>query len=400
MAPARHLSLLERKAIAPRLMLIESYLPVELRLHAGGAGADLVRLETRLRLDTNRESVASASGDHQALDAFAAALADRVRREALDRLSGRREPLFHSVLDSFAAVARGVSCATCAGGEVCRGLPRDDDLVERGGRCLAPLKELFDVAAQAAIRYYARFAPGTPSPVFRFHTRSTAGRPHDIDGMDAISIGGRARRRRDRGDVHCDVTLDVLVDGFDRGSYLAVLYVLLHECLIHGFEGLTDPALPSDYFAEGWMDSVAVQVLQEMVDGVAPVEDLRGRLRAPPEHVRVGRGLSQARAAYATGRKYAVYAAIGHAAANRMRDLLHRLTGDADAARTAFLRLSLGLNAMGASVEERRAFCLALAEPAGTRLGHRAEAEIARKVGGFLRGTIDASRLFHDVASF
>ena len=143
----------------------------------------------------------------------------------------------------------------------------DVENIEKVGRCIAPIKELFAAAFDLARQTYAAAA----APRVLLNTEALLKRPeHGLDlafsaATSDVSTGKPLTR---------EVSLKIHARSFDFRDYFAMLYVFFHEIFCHAFSGIPLAAdIDGEAFSEGWMDWVAAQTL---------VEALKTNLISPP----------------------------------------------------------------------------------------------------------------------
>jgi hypothetical protein len=180
------------------------------------------------------------------------------------------------MLQALARRAGGLSCKVCSGDRVCRGNSRDHSVVASGGHCIKHIADVFSNATTIAEAYYRRYARGfVGPPKLALFTSEVAAKPHDIP--IPIYLGGETRYEDDKGGPVSAVELRVAIRLLDWQSWLAVLYLFLHELVCHAYAGTAPPhrgrrELRSfDPFAEGWMDRICGMILEDVANAVPPV---------------------------------------------------------------------------------------------------------------------------------
>ena len=225
----------------------------------------------------------------------------------------------------------------------------DAQTVESRGECLSSVRELFTMALQVASNAYGGL--GVPPPAVRLSTG------HAPDLRSAVELHVNAVTEEGppsepTPDRSLDRTVQVIFDSrtFDIHDYLALPYVLLHECIAHAFCGAqidSPEATLSTAFHEGWMDQVAAEIIARSpeVAQLPGVDDYVGAM----ETVRAIRmdlrrhGVSSDVVSYCQGAR--AYEAFVQA-------LVY--VGNAnDLAREAARHFSLGLNASPINHEDR-----------------------------------------------
>jgi len=148
---------------------------------------------------------------------------------------------------------------------------------------------------------------------------------------------------------------------FDIPAYLSSLYALFHECLAHAFHAITPKlskragVLPEDRFVEGWMDWVAMKVLEEVLDGTGLV-NLPSSLRFLPQRRDHAQDLHRARTK-TTGTEISELAcqlSTGRSAAMKVFEILKNRGAECPDPWSSFLQLSFDLNMMSDFTEDQR----------------------------------------------
>jgi hypothetical protein len=173
------------------------------------------------------------------------------------------------------------------------------------------------------------------------------------------AVGGKTRYAPPRVAV-----LLLALPRFDWPTHLAVPYVLLHECLIHGVDG-TDGGAPDHYgdggaFAEGWMDAVVALVIRRALTDESPTGLVA---LGPPGEVRevatVADAFHRARMAHGRRNGRAARWLVGHQAFDQLYEALRAGAPHAEAEELA-IRFSVAVNGSTASHLERDALVYAL----------------------------------------
>src|SRR6266702_3331620 len=115
---------------------------------------------------------------------------------------------------------------------------------------------------------------------------------------------------------------------------------------------------PYDAFAEGWMDWVAYRIIEEIIDGRGVAAELRNEIYFPDEQLDLARQFHILRLdhEHKCRATYASQLAIGKSAARKFLHLLERLSKSNADAWQIFLQISLDLNMMLRSADERATF--------------------------------------------
>jgi hypothetical protein len=209
---------------------------------------------------------------------------------------------------------------------------------------IEPYVDLFDAMMGVAGRYYswAGVTPvGVNSTVTTFSAIHTNQKPHAFDCRYAMS--GKTRYAT----VPRTVCLLVHLAGFDWDANLAVPYVLLHECLVHAYQGdCTGGAEPpSRYsgFSEGWMDLIALMAFRQVLGGRGPAAQYRPYLVPEERRRTIAEEFHAARLRYYEIDEGAATWAIGGNAAAQLRELLKNRFGENDGD-NRLMRFSLAIN--------------------------------------------------------
>jgi len=360
-----HIPLAERKALCGRLLYLEAADRRKSAFVRAGAVSEFDQLQYNLFCLTDQ---ATTNPDNAVpLDRFLETLATDLNDHARPQLRGGHAGLVASLLKEIKQGASKLSCHTCSplSPTVCNGGDQDDEIVARSGHCIAPLRTMFDVALQATREYYSRFGTlslAAPIPEVMFSTQLFRGKPHDIP-VDYY-VGGVTTYHEGNNKSWVQVQLCLCVTKFDWSTYLAVLYVLFHECVSHAFNGLfPSPQArtsmePNDPFGEGWMDWVAYRIMEEVIQGQGPARALAAKIRFPNEHRDVGTQFHLVRADHERKPRseYSYIYAEGKSAAEKLYYLMERLVGSRSASWEAFLRMSFDLNMLSLPVSDRMKF--------------------------------------------
>jgi hypothetical protein len=262
--------------------------------------------------------------------------------------------MLHDLKEQAAAL----SCSACAnGGQICRGNQRDNQIVAAGGRCLRQVFEAFSEASALAEAYYRTYAGAYRSPPrLILCTSEAAAKPHDIP--IGIFIGGETRYADDGSGPLSVVELKIAIGLLDWESWLAVLYLLMHELVCHAYAGSAVPNAPRqglrsfDPFAEGWMDRVCGMILEDVANNAAPAAGLIRAFKAERSDAGDRFRLHRQRPQRDNGgMAWSVVQSVR--AATHTFQALQRLLGNPQRAREAMYRLSLDLNLLDRAVEDR-----------------------------------------------
>ena len=277
----KHMLLPSRKALAARLVHIEASLPLEGQFNNDNALGTYRELDFKLGRILEEESKKQRknrlNNNNEILDASLNHFLGRLRKHA--RADLEDHPRLYKILRrAMSAEAKKMACVPCStrAPQVCDGGKYDDELVSLGGACVAPLKEMFELARDIAVHYYKTYGTlmsGNPEVVFV--TRYENDKPHDFP-VD-FYVGGLTDYADSPLLTRARVALLIQSEHFDTATYLSSLYALFHECFVHAFQGITPKipkrtaAKPEERFTEGWMDWVAIKVLEKVLDGEASV---------------------------------------------------------------------------------------------------------------------------------
>lgn len=278
MKPPTHIGLAGRKALFARLLAYES--------RERNAPDDYTGPTTRVvaeMIDSgNQAMLGQARTPH--LDDWLRNEVQKARTITEASWGIQRGTRADVMLQELEANAGAVSCNVCSGGRACLGNARDHRIVAAGGQCVRHILDAFADAQRIADQYYRSYARCFVSPPrLTLWTSEAAAKPHDIP--IAIYVGAETRFEDDRAGPASAVELKVALRQLDWGSWLAVLYLFLHELVCHAYAGTAPPhagrgELQSfDPFAEGWMDRVCGMILQDLAIGLLPAKSLVGSHR-------------------------------------------------------------------------------------------------------------------------
>ncbi|MEK6336954.1 MAG: hypothetical protein AABM67_18680 [Acidobacteriota bacterium] len=363
-----HILLSGRKALAARLVQIEAALPLEARFRRESAEIAYARLDLKLK-DIFPQEKEQLDNNEIRLDVSLDTLIGRLQFFAQGDLL-KQPQLFDDLQQALDQRAKRMACDACSklAPLVCNGGVRDDEIVSLGGACLAPLKDMFDIAHNVGRHYYVTrgtLMTGNPDVVFateKFSQKNPHHKPHDLP-VDYF-INGETVYADTPGLTRARVVLKVPVEAFDTNTYLSTLYILFHECIVHAFHAITSTAQtrvgpkPEDRFVEGWMDWVSYEVLNEVLSGTglvkAPVNlrFLRQRRdRAFDFHLARVKCQGPSMAPFS---QLASQRATGKSAATKVLDLFKNRPKDCTDPWKKFLQLSFDLNMMSDFDEDQR----------------------------------------------
>lgn len=166
-----------------------------------------------------------------------------------------------------------INCRSCAGSGRpicgCGNQDSDSKVMADPGKCIAPLHTLFEVSSRFATLAYKHYCKDIPPYTICFgsqHSREQS--LHDIP-VD-FQVGGAANLAPSHSEVRLILNHKLLTPK----AYRAILYILFHECICHGFQGTLDKHRKKrvhtgacDKFAEGWMDWITIGLLKEFLEG-------------------------------------------------------------------------------------------------------------------------------------
>ncbi len=354
----------------------------------------LTALDLFLAGQTSPAEWQQSSPDTESLEAFVGRAVEHVRNAGRVHFTGSDSAL--ADFDQALGVQqRRISCAACCevgrlpADKICRGGEYTDlDALDRGGLCLKELRDLFAECRTLASAWHKVPWPKEPVLDLVIHWADPVG------GFGEYFVDGVTRR-----DEH-GITIELRLNHqrFDLSSYLALLYVLLHELVAHGFvPPQHGNPTPESQFDEGWMDYV-VSLLIEALDRNDPrlvpsgsgIGHLRRRLDAAKRyhlerHDVLGRQADRNTRSRAYGRKLACLTL----------DLFRRLSAAPEA---DFVRFSLELNRAPIDWREKDRFvnALALMLPPGGALTPWDNFEGQHLVVEYLRHR-DLGRFMNDV---
>jgi hypothetical protein len=263
------LPLKERKKFHAIVLFLEAWHSLEIDTDAQQAEATLLE---SVRSIVNQE--ANNSPPSERLDHFLVRTYARLKDLISVLLQEHQGDLSGSLKRALDKRLKRVSCDLCCGQAglletaICRNHTADDHTVAVGGLCIAPLIRDFTVATNVAHVYHQKHSPSYRNrPRIVLSTSLEPVKPHTLNAN--VLVGGMTEYS---GDGSATVNLSVCVDRYNWNSYLATLYVLFHETIVHGFADLLPdaatrrPVDASDEFSEGWMDFVAYRVFSKLCD--------------------------------------------------------------------------------------------------------------------------------------
>jgi hypothetical protein len=260
-----------------------------------------------------------------------------------------------------------IDCAACAGDRpICRETALESDAanVTLSGLCMEPLHRLFRLSLRTSEHFYQKYAPFAIRKVHFNSEASSDERLHDIPVP--YMVNGRT-------ELYDDCSTVVLIlngERFDRDSFLAILYVLFHECICHAFQWSIRPGTSArqpcgndDYFGEGWMAFLAWSILYDLLDG--QISDLVSERAQIPQNRRllhVCRNFHQERSN--PGAQNPCEMSRVHLFGERIAEVVRSflLELDVPEPQEVFYHLSFAFNAAGTTRKARNAFVESLVE--------------------------------------
>lgn len=223
--------------------------------------------------------------------------------------------------------------------------------VHKFGECISVLRRLFEFVVRFCDESYGAYAQHAPRPQLALYTGALG----EADDILDLAITGETREMQGGGR---SINIHFTVPDVDLDEYFACLYIMFHECFIHGWCGLrldSATASYSDEFHEGWLDWVGYELLNErLAAGAGGPSD--PWVTHACEFQTAGVKARDRRLNFS--RKHHHLNAASYASAEMAARLLFRFfhvaIEDRQRARAAFFRFSLSLNA-SAIGDERRA---------------------------------------------
>jgi hypothetical protein len=229
----------------------------------------------------------------------------------------------------------------------------DDQNLRNVGNCIAPLKEMFDFATDISSEIYAQLAHNNSCPSeMIFSTTHMHKRNSELDL--AISASTHEISIDQNGKFQRKVKISFYLNEFWLGDYLACLYAVFHEVFVHGWCGIdigSETSTQSEDFHDGWMDMIAVHILDQVLTGLQPSSSLP-IISAHSElfNNRTKEINSFRMDIYRRSRLQNIWNwTSGATAANTFRQIFAKAIGSNKEANQLFLSFSLGLNSSCAS---------------------------------------------------
>jgi hypothetical protein len=255
-----------------------------------------------------------------------------------------------------AAQKRGkeISCSNCSSTIP---VANSEEIVGSKGCCMSPLRQMFEIAYETTRIYYSKFTthPSTTFPDVIFSTKHSRDMSDLHDLPLPFAITGSTEYCSLGEQYWSEVNLKMCIEEFDFDSYMAIPYILFHECIAHAFHGIIPsplarkPSEPEDGFAEGWMDFVAFKIMEELMQRKGPARHLASKVKFTDEHHHRSYKLYFSRVdlnikhPYKPS-KYAIHRKFGHNAASKIYRVLERLPESYKHSWKVFLQMSFDLN--------------------------------------------------------
>lgn len=345
-----HIPLAGRKVLCGRTVFFEASHPHALALiQEAPAAFDKLRHAVA---DTTNLALQVPRND-QPLDEFLHGQLIAVLETAARGVTDSCEKLASKLFGDVRRFANAISCQDCAGSleHVCCGSDTDSEVVSAGGQCVASFRLMFKWALAEATKCYEKYGTKVPQcglPEVTFSTDFVrVGKPHDIP-VDYF-VGGVTDYFDSEDRASSEVKVVFRIEKFDWETYLAILYVLVHECVCHAFQGISPTyegrkqTLPNDSFCEGWMDWVSHELM-----GRALTSDTTksAGLLFPARYRDAGNEFHRARFLYdrEVRAEYSTWWAEGKLAAENLQLMLNRGPFSNIDPLNIMLRLSVDLN--------------------------------------------------------
>lgn len=231
------------------------------------------------------ESESGKSFNSEPLDRF---LQERIARfnNFLPLFSGRHAQLSKELLRALTRGAAGLSCRNCSQStRVCDAGIDDYDLrlLAERGFCITSLRQMFDTAYEGAKEYcsfYGTLFPQEEPPTVTFSTAFYPTRADLHTVPVEYQVGGLTTYIK----ALAQVELGLVVNKFDLETYQAVPFVLFHECVAHALHSIfptivgRERKASYDPWGEGWMDWVAYQMMDDIINQRGPAATLSVKL--------------------------------------------------------------------------------------------------------------------------
>jgi hypothetical protein len=256
-----HIPLAQRKTICGRLLFFEVAYPDRMKFLVTGVESEFDQVRNNVFSLT--EQAASSSADSEPLDQFLKRLNTDLGYQMRPQLWGKHASLFQGLYLRITQKMVSLSCTQCSPirPSICDGGEKDDEVVRTGGECIAPIRQMFDIASHVSEQWYVKFSnlfSPQQRPNLVLSTSFSNDKPSDIPGD--YFLGGATHHSNEVPPV-ANVELTLCLPKFDWNTYAAILYVLFHECFCHAYQKMIAfrPNPLSDGFYEGWMDWIAFE---------------------------------------------------------------------------------------------------------------------------------------------
>lgn len=254
------------------------------------------------------------------------------------------------LLTSVSQAFRSKPCVNCGAVRKCD--PSSElanaKAVNEFGQCFQLLRGLFDFVVECCCELYGQYAGVAPSFTLSLSTEPLGKRNPVLD----LAIAGQTREVSDH---ERSIKISMMVAEFGLADYFACLYIMFHECFVHGWCGIaldSGEASHSDSFHEGWMDWVGFELLKGWLSA-SPTAKSVNLLQHASEFLNAGAVAKGRRVNYIT--PFHRNAARDKSAATAAECLLNYFKAvleDPKKAEAAFFRFSLGLNA--STIDDRQ----------------------------------------------
>jgi hypothetical protein len=381
-----HVPLAVRKALLTRIIAFEE-IERGLRSCSDETACKIARNQTE-QLVVATSSEIDVPNDHVPLDEYVEAKLSLIAQvfESDPRL--RAVGTLAAALRAIRVRANAISCAACANPDpICDGRPLEDTIVDRGGECVSPLRTCLDVAIGIAQRYYAVACGDSIAerwPTCRFATAHVSGKAHPFNCPAQVSA------KTTHGQP-TEIELIVEPRTFNWRSYMAVLYVLVHEAfhVLEGSDGAQVSPDREDPFAEGWIDAVAFMAFEEALDGRGPAGEIAGTLPDAADMLDAAQMLHLARSDHenSQARNVSLRLAAGRRAAHTFFDFCKRCMASDEEGWSIFLAVSLRLNLRPMTLNQHRLIVANVNAkiPNRSKLGTPDFIETARELGKYFQ---------------
>lgn len=313
--------------------------------------------------DRDRRGEEEAENEGPALDAYFTRVGGSLGDQAAAQ--GAKSAQALTLLGLLRSVTGERPCATCSGagsGETsaptCKWTKssesEDSKILASRGHCIRSVRELFELAQSVAVAAYRDALGRELEQTLELET-SHGSRDLQLDS----AVGGLTTEVVPTKSRQVLVTFDV--GSLAMADYLAVYYIFVHECLVHGYCGINvsaSAAVTSRSFHDGWMDCVAAYYVRSPPTPAAGVvypsaSRFLQMFGKEMDRVRSIRFDTSRGSAAADARKWTRGVDAFHTALELFGAALERLGRPTGAALTHLLSFSLQVNASSLSHEKR-----------------------------------------------